>query len=118
MRNVVVCWKESADAARTLGAAMPILARSDEVHIVGIAENGDDNAEGLREVVRQLRWSGIVAEDSILSEVDLPVSQACWPQRGERADPSRSIKTPEFSPDKSHSGAEGRSGSSALREVP
>jgi nucleotide-binding universal stress UspA family protein len=60
--TVMVCWKETAEAARAVNAAMPFLAKARRVVVVSIAENGDNPAESLAEVARQLAWNGVRAE--------------------------------------------------------
>lgn len=60
--TVMVCWKESPEAARAVNAAMPLLRQARQVVVVSIAENGDNPAESLTEVARQLAWNGVRAE--------------------------------------------------------
>jgi nucleotide-binding universal stress UspA family protein len=60
--TVMVCWKESPEAARAVNAAMPFLLQARRVVVVSIAETGDDPAESLAEVARQLAWNGVRAE--------------------------------------------------------
>jgi nucleotide-binding universal stress UspA family protein len=74
LHRVVVCWKESADAARALAAAMPILTKADKVHVVALPEKGQIVEGDLAEVVRQLEWSGISADYAVLGDKGLPVS--------------------------------------------
>jgi nucleotide-binding universal stress UspA family protein len=66
MDSVVVCWRESADAARALGAAKPLLARARKVHFIAVREAAADPTEGLNEIVRQIALSGIVAEAAVI----------------------------------------------------
>jgi nucleotide-binding universal stress UspA family protein len=60
--TVMVCWKESSEAARAVNAAMPLLRHARQVVVVSIAENGDDPAEALAGVARHLAWNGVTAE--------------------------------------------------------
>jgi nucleotide-binding universal stress UspA family protein len=60
--TVMVCWKESAEAARAVNAAMPFLLHARRVVVVSIAENADSPAESLAEVSRQLAWNGVRVE--------------------------------------------------------
>jgi len=60
--TVMVCWKESPEAARAVNAAMPFLRHARRVVVVSIAENDDNPAESLAEVSRQLAWNGVRAE--------------------------------------------------------
>jgi nucleotide-binding universal stress UspA family protein len=63
--TVLVAWKDGPEAARALGAALPLLLRAKRVVILSVSENpaGDDtdllSAEG---VAKALKWHGIAAE--------------------------------------------------------
>lgn len=59
--TVMVCWKETAEAARAISAAMPYLARAGRVVIVSVAEDAEPS-EALSQVARQLAWNGVRAE--------------------------------------------------------
>ncbi len=65
--TIMVCWKESAQAARALGAAMPLLAKADRIIIVGVAENGDVASGALKGLADQLAWHGIAARTGIVT---------------------------------------------------
>jgi nucleotide-binding universal stress UspA family protein len=82
--SVVVCWKESADAARALSAAMPILARANNVHLVAVAEKGEDGAAGLCELAAQLKWSKIDADYTLLSMTGRPMAETLLAAARER----------------------------------
>jgi nucleotide-binding universal stress UspA family protein len=58
----MVCWKESAEAARAVNAAMPFLIHARRVVIASVAETGESLAEALSDVARQLAWNGVRAE--------------------------------------------------------
>jgi nucleotide-binding universal stress UspA family protein len=60
--SVLVCWKETASAARALAAALPLLAKARRVVIVGVEEGTTGSLEELRDVARLLCWHGINAE--------------------------------------------------------
>jgi nucleotide-binding universal stress UspA family protein len=60
--TIMVCWKESAEAARAVNAAMPFLIQARRVVIASVAETGENLAEALSEVARQLAWNGVRAE--------------------------------------------------------
>jgi hypothetical protein len=60
--TLMVCWKETPEAARAVNAAMPFLTKARRVVVVSIAENGDNPAESLAEVARQLAWNSVRAE--------------------------------------------------------
>ena len=40
--TVVIAWKETAPSARAVVAALPLLMKAEKIHILAVAENGDD----------------------------------------------------------------------------
>jgi hypothetical protein len=44
--TITVCWKETAEAARAVNAAMPFLIRAKRVVIVSIVEDDENVADG------------------------------------------------------------------------
>jgi nucleotide-binding universal stress UspA family protein len=60
--TVMVCWKETAEAARAVNAAMPFLQNAERVVVVSVAEDDDNPAEALTDVARQLAWNGVRSE--------------------------------------------------------
>lgn len=60
--TVMICWKESAESARAVAAAMPLLTKADRVFLVSAPEAHDDTGGSAGEVARQLAWNGIRAE--------------------------------------------------------
>lgn len=71
--TVVVCWKETAEAARALTAAMPLLIHAKRVVLVGVKERDPSLADGLADLSHQLAWHGINAEVDFISSVAGPV---------------------------------------------
>jgi nucleotide-binding universal stress UspA family protein len=71
--TVMVCWKETAEAARAVNAAMPLLIHARRVVVVGIAEADEDVADGLSEVARQLAWNGVRSELRTIAAEGAPV---------------------------------------------
>ncbi|HVW67693.1 MAG TPA: universal stress protein [Steroidobacteraceae bacterium] len=63
--TVVVGWKERAEAARAVAAAMPLLEKARRVILLAVVPDGDVDLEGLNELARQLAWHGISAEVSM-----------------------------------------------------
>lgn len=57
--TTMVCWRESAEAARAVAAAMPFLTRSRRVLLVSIAEAPGD---GPNDLADNLRWCGVRPE--------------------------------------------------------
>ena len=60
--TIMLCWKESPEAAARSMPAMPLLLHARRAVLVSIAEDGDNPAESLAEVSRQLAWNGVRAE--------------------------------------------------------
>jgi nucleotide-binding universal stress UspA family protein len=54
--TVMVCWKESAESARAVTAALPFLETARRVVIAGVQENDTRNDEGIEALAHQLRW--------------------------------------------------------------
>lgn len=60
--TVVICWKECAEAARAVSAAIPILTRAERVVVVSALERGEKSSKSARELARYLRWHRIDPE--------------------------------------------------------
>jgi nucleotide-binding universal stress UspA family protein len=60
--TIMVCWKETAEAARAVNAAMPFLIHARRVVIVSVAENDENVADALSDLTRQLAWNGVRSE--------------------------------------------------------
>jgi nucleotide-binding universal stress UspA family protein len=60
--TIMVCWKETPEAARALAAALPLLARSRYVVIAHVNELPHPPASGISDVVQHLAWHGIEAD--------------------------------------------------------
>lgn len=65
--TIIVCWRETPDAARALSVAMPFLTKAERVVFVGVQEKGNDIAEALSDVAAQFRWCGVPAEVRAIS---------------------------------------------------
>jgi nucleotide-binding universal stress UspA family protein len=61
--TVMVCWKETRDAARAVSTAMPLLTKARRVVVVSVNEDtGEALSEAVGGIVRELAWNGIAAE--------------------------------------------------------
>jgi nucleotide-binding universal stress UspA family protein len=70
--TVVICWKEAAEAARAVAAALPLLGEAERVVVLAVAEGGAPAAaEG---VAGHLAWHGIAAEVRRLEAGHRPVA--------------------------------------------
>lgn len=73
--TIMVCWKESADAARAVTAAMPFLARAKRVIFTTVAERNGDTAAAIDDVVRQFAWYGTPADVQVITPNGHPVQE-------------------------------------------
>src|SRR5215216_424113 len=64
--TVMVCWKESADAARAVTAATPILAKAKRVVFTSVMERDMGGADGVYDLARQFVWHGISTEAQVI----------------------------------------------------
>ena len=65
--TIVVGWKESKEAARALGAALPLLQKARKVVLLGVAEESAPPRKAFDDLARQLVWHGIDAEVNIIA---------------------------------------------------
>jgi nucleotide-binding universal stress UspA family protein len=73
--TIMVCWKESADAARAVTAATPFLTRAERVVFVTVAERNGDTLAAIDDVMRQFSWYGIPAEVKVIAPDGHPVQE-------------------------------------------
>lgn len=65
--TIMVCWKESSNAARAVTAATPILAKAKRVVFVSVAEQDDGVTDALDDLARQFAWTGVAAEVRVIA---------------------------------------------------
>jgi nucleotide-binding universal stress UspA family protein len=82
--TIMVCWRETPDAARAAVAAAPFLTRAERVVFVGVEEGGSGIADALSDVANQFRWCGVPTDTQVVapknratSEVLSSAAQAC-----------------------------------------
>ena len=73
--TVMVCWKETAEAARAVTAAMPLLALARRVVLVTVEEDSEKTPEAISHLAQRLEWNGIKADAKWLRRSDAPVEQ-------------------------------------------
>lgn len=61
-RTIAVAWKDTPEAARAIGAAMPFLAQASRVVLINIAEHEQVTIESVEAAAKNLRWHGINTE--------------------------------------------------------
>lgn len=76
-RKVAIAWKATAEAARALTAASPILSKAGSVAILSVAENGDDTDRLSTEyLANQLAWYGRKPDVRVCHSPQVWTSQA------------------------------------------
>ncbi len=60
--TIMVCWRETADAARAVVAGMPFLTRAARVVFAAVDESGDAHTNAVHDAASQFRWNGITTE--------------------------------------------------------
>jgi nucleotide-binding universal stress UspA family protein len=64
--TIMVCWKESANAARAVAAATPILTQAKRVVFASVVERDDSVTEAMHHLARQFAWNQIPTEVQIV----------------------------------------------------
>jgi nucleotide-binding universal stress UspA family protein len=72
--TVVVGWKETPNAARAVGAALPLLQLADRVVLVNVAEDKSIGLRALDHLSAQLAWHGIAAQVQRVGKGTVPAS--------------------------------------------
>jgi nucleotide-binding universal stress UspA family protein len=65
--TIMVCWKESAEAARAVAAAMPLLRKAERAIFASVAETNDGTAESMQGIARHCALNGIAAEAKLIA---------------------------------------------------
>ncbi len=73
--TVMVCWKETPEAARAVTAALPLLAKAKRVVFVAIDEDGEPSLESLRDIAHQMAWHGIRAKAHLVANTGRPTAE-------------------------------------------
>jgi nucleotide-binding universal stress UspA family protein len=72
--TVMVCWRESADSARAMAAALPFLGKAERLVLVSVDEGNADVAQALEDMAAQFRRHGIRAEAQVLAPSKQPIA--------------------------------------------
>jgi nucleotide-binding universal stress UspA family protein len=64
--TVMVCWRESADAARAVTAASPFLVRAERVIFASVTETDNEVGAGMNDVAAQFAWNAMPSEVQII----------------------------------------------------
>jgi nucleotide-binding universal stress UspA family protein len=74
--TIMVCWKESGNAARAVAAATPMLAKAKRVIFAGVMERDDGLAEAMHDLARQFAWNGISTEVQVIPANDRGIASS------------------------------------------
>jgi len=75
IRTVLIGWKETAECARALTAAMPLLSRAQRVILATLTNDRDRSRIWLEHLMKQLTWNGVKAQTLTLPETSQPNSR-------------------------------------------
>jgi nucleotide-binding universal stress UspA family protein len=72
--TILVCWKESGNAARAVAAATPMLAKAKRVAFASVMERDDSLSEGIHDLAQQFAWNGISTEVQVIPADDRAIA--------------------------------------------
>jgi nucleotide-binding universal stress UspA family protein len=72
--TIMVCWRETPEAARALSAAMPLLTRAKRVVFMGVQEKANHIAEAIEEVAAQFRACGVPTYARVVPSAGRPIA--------------------------------------------
>ncbi len=78
-RVVAIAWKDSAEAAKAIAVAMPILAKAEKIVVLGVNEVSAELPRfrrSLDNAVNYLAWQGLPADSRVIELRDKPPSDA------------------------------------------
>jgi nucleotide-binding universal stress UspA family protein len=73
--TIMVCWRETPEAARAVVAATPFLTRAERVVFASVDENGGAAADAVHDVASQFRWSGVQTDVQLLPANGRPTAE-------------------------------------------
>jgi nucleotide-binding universal stress UspA family protein len=78
-RTIAIAWKDTAECARAVTAAMPLLEQAEKVVVLAASEapqRAGGFAQSLNAVVQQLQWHGISAEGCSVDPAESTIPDA------------------------------------------
>jgi nucleotide-binding universal stress UspA family protein len=66
-RRIAIAWKNTPEAARAVGAAMPLIEKADHVTIISIAESEEETITSAEALATSLRWHGTNVDVSYMA---------------------------------------------------
>jgi nucleotide-binding universal stress UspA family protein len=76
--TIAIAWKETAESARAISAAMPLLTKADRILVLSVEDGGGSAAtmESAERLTQQLRWHGLNTEAIYVNPGDHSVVDA------------------------------------------
>jgi nucleotide-binding universal stress UspA family protein len=65
--TIVVGWKESSEAARAVGAALPLLKNAGKVIVMSMSEDHGASPGDLQDLINRLAWHGVAAQTRLIA---------------------------------------------------
>jgi len=65
--TIMVCWRDTADAARATSAAMPFLTKATRVIFAAVSGSGADLKDSVNDAASQFRWNGVPSEAQVIA---------------------------------------------------
>ena len=75
--TIIVCWRETSDAARAVSAAMPLLRKARRVIVLSVIEEAGASGS-VDHVVNNLLWHGVAAECQIQLRIGQSIIEALF----------------------------------------
>ena len=72
--TIMVCWRETPEAARALSAAMPLLTRAKRVVFMGVQEKANHVAEAIEDAAAQFRACGVPTYARVTPSASRPIA--------------------------------------------
>jgi nucleotide-binding universal stress UspA family protein len=66
-RRIVIAWKDTAEAARAISAATPLLTRAEKIYVISVEEDECTSRSSLDSLVEQLQWHRFPVKGSAVS---------------------------------------------------
>lgn len=85
--TIVVAWKDTAESARAISSAMPLLAKASRILVFTVGEGNDTGESSFDDLIAHLRWHGMEVSGKCLADAGKPAPQllfetAAWEGAG------------------------------------
>lgn len=66
-RRIAIAWKNTPEAARAVGAAMPFIDKAERITVVSVAEREEETITSAEALAKSLRWHGVDVDISYMA---------------------------------------------------